>query len=164
MGRKRKRKGGGLTLERVLEVATTSVGLAALVYETIQAQRHARRDHDAAAPPPDRPGPADRGNAVPDTGSPAPAAHALKVGAWHGMPSGIGAVGMMAEAAHALLDLNSAPAEALMRLKKIGRKKARRIIAHRPYARGKDFIPSPAEFTSSGLGIGGDGRRAAPAA
>jgi DNA uptake protein ComE-like DNA-binding protein len=54
----------------------------------------------------------------------------------------LGAAGVVAAAAgvaKALLDLNAAPPDALMGLRKIGRKRAKRIVAHRPFVRVKDL-------------------------
>jgi hypothetical protein len=46
-------------------------------------------------------------------------------------------VAAAAGVAKALLDLNAAPPDALMGLRKIGRKRAKRIVAHRPFVRGE---------------------------
>ncbi len=51
----------------------------------------------------------------------------------------VGAVAGVVGAAKALLDLNAAPPDALMTLRKIGRKRAKRIVAHRPFLRVKDL-------------------------
>jgi DNA uptake protein ComE-like DNA-binding protein len=51
----------------------------------------------------------------------------------------LGTAGAVAGLAHALIDLNRASPDMLMSLRKIGRKRVRKIIAHRPFGRVKDL-------------------------
>ncbi|MEK0082462.1 ComEA family DNA-binding protein [Benzoatithermus flavus] len=51
----------------------------------------------------------------------------------------LGAVGAVTGLAEALIDLNRASPDMLMSLRKIGKKRARKIVAHRPFGRIKDL-------------------------
>ena len=162
----RKKKGDeGSALTTAAEVAAAAVGIAATAYKAVQAYRddggtnqpgEARRvapsrrkapvpatlaadaDVDAKAahaPLVARTPPANDDGASRDAAPGTPA-----LGANTGRTLDIaGVVAAAGGVAKALLDLNTAPRDALMTLRKIGRKRAKRIVAHRPFLRVKDL-------------------------
>ncbi len=166
MAKKRKgRKGDGSALTKVDEVAAATVGLAAAAYKATQAYRDGGEEKAQQGGGPRRPKravPLTSGGAAGQDGQAltahtpaagdetAPAAELAPpdaspsrltaVGGDSGHPLGVaGAVAGAVGVAKALLDLNAAPPDALMTLRKIGRKRAKRIVAHRPFLRVKDL-------------------------
>ncbi|HYD98186.1 MAG TPA: helix-hairpin-helix domain-containing protein [Alphaproteobacteria bacterium] len=147
---------GGATLHGVVDAATTAVGVASMVYKAVQ-QRRSAADHTQAAPLVPaligavkdvalgrvddhgaQPRRGDAGDGDGAAGRPDGAGPAASAEAHRGLPEGTvgralgGATAALATAA-ALIDLNAASPDALMSLKKIGRKRARKIAAHRPF-------------------------------
>lgn len=161
---KGKKSSNGSALTTAAEVAAATVGITATAYKAVQAYREAG---GADQPGDARSGPISRRKAPALPKAVADAAgqeaHALKahspaaaepetpaedavastlaaVGDDKGRVLGVaGAVAAVTGVAKALLDLNAASRDALMGLRKIGRKRAKRIVAHRPFARVKDL-------------------------
>ena len=145
-----KKKAGALAT--AVEVAATTAAVAATVYKAVQAHREGeagakRRDgsHGQAAPGVADAGPGQAlvGRTPPPDGE-APAAlatapDAASSGKLGGVGGALGVAGAVVGVAKALLDLNAAPPDALRGLRKIGRKRAKRIVAHRPFVRVKDL-------------------------
>jgi DNA uptake protein ComE-like DNA-binding protein len=160
MARKKKGDEGGSALTTAAEVAAAAVGIAATAYKAVQAYREdggANQPGEARRVTPSRrkaPVPATlaadakEGHAfVTDTPpanddgmsrDAAPGTPALSAGTGRTLDIA-GVVAAAGGVAKALLDLNTAPRDALMTLRKIGRKRAKRIVAHRPFARVKDL-------------------------
>ena len=158
MAKKKKGHDGGGALATAAEVAAATVGLAATAYKAAQAYRDGggAEDHQKsedrrpkrALPPRAGDSAMPAGQALvartplagDGTATPGVSPLAAAVGDNIGRPLGVaGAVAGAAGVAKALLDLNAAPPDALMTLRKIGRKRAKRIVAHRPFVRVKDL-------------------------
>jgi DNA uptake protein ComE-like DNA-binding protein len=115
MGKKKKGKRAGTGVGTLVDIAAAGIGLASLASEVLERRRHATAaESPVLEPQAESPGkvPLDRTAKLADV-----------------------ALGTV----HALLDLNAAPPEALRSLPKIGRKRAGKILAHRPFGRVKDL-------------------------
>jgi len=165
----RKGKKSPITLKAALEAAVTTIGIASTVYGALQQHRQSRSHpaddvpdghadgSDGAHGQADRIGfhrddqqgthvhrgdcPEHRngeGHGQPGTG-PAGPATAMGDAGESGIGRAIGTAGAVIAAVKTLEDLNTAPPDALMTLRKIGKKRARKIIAKRPFKRIKDL-------------------------
>jgi DNA uptake protein ComE-like DNA-binding protein len=133
----KKKSGKESTVGKVVKAAAATVGIAAMAYEAVQAGRSDRAGHAS--------GDGEDGRARAEDGAQAQALLAgdagRRPGEGDGVAAGFGAAAATAAvgAARALVHLNHASPELLMTLKKIGRKRAKRIVAHRPFGRVKDL-------------------------
>lgn len=152
-GKKKGRKGSGL--KGAIEMAAAGIGLAAMAYDAYRGYQAAAAGRDggerakgglddgwqAAAGFADaaarairrEPGPTHRPMAAAEAG---PAGGLAEAGT---TARAAGAIGTATALAKALVDLNRASPDMLMSLRKIGKKRARKIVAHRPFGRVKDL-------------------------
>jgi DNA uptake protein ComE-like DNA-binding protein len=114
---KKKSKRAGAGVGTLVDVAAAGLGLASLASDVLERRRRATET--------DRP--------------------VVEPRAWAESPgtARLGRTAKVADVAlgtvHALLDLNAASPEALRTLPKIGKKRVRKILAHRPFGRVKDL-------------------------
>jgi DNA uptake protein ComE-like DNA-binding protein len=137
MGRKKKRAAGGG--HGLVDVAAVGLGLASLAASALE-----RRQQRAVA---ERAAAGERASGAParDDARAAAGHHAAPGG--HGaerpgearLGPAMGVAQVAVDTARAVLDLNAASPDALRSLPRIGRKRARKILAHRPFGRVKDL-------------------------
>ena len=117
MAKKGKKHSRGRTIATMVELAGAAAGLVSLAYELMQRHQAGKQQTDLRSPE----GSVPQGEPPPRTGD--------------GEHSGslLGKAGMALGTAGDLIDVNRATPEVLRALQPIGKKRAKRIVARRPF-------------------------------
>jgi DNA uptake protein ComE-like DNA-binding protein len=124
MAKKRKKPSRVTTL---VDIAAAAVGLVSLARELLQHHEATRQRSETATEP------VTEGDGVATSARP-PSPSQYGRGA-----TTLGALNTALDTAQALIDVNAAPPQALRSLDRITKRRARRIVSHRPFKRVKDL-------------------------